>query len=451
MLLIQKSNNFLINWTTAPITIKEEKKDNNSNSWLRAFVSFAGSLAISIGFSFVTAGISLILEPLIQIAWDSFLDYVVYGEQFNAVDFSINALVNSIPLISAGAKKLYQSSKNGIRTLTRNSVVKSLHSSKHLKEIAKDVERLGTKAVKNTYKDSYKTIKVNDLLLDTLKSKKAYDYSRAFKLLSYSRKLRLINREIQRTRKVISAVSSPSYLVKKLFDKTVQPYKKQITKIINTKYEEMLKKALPKIKKPFELKQLAKIEKKTFIPLNSHWVQGIQFMSSVSPTLQNFKIYFKEKVHKKPITVMNKDFLKSYGIVNSYSPGRYYLNNFAWGWEIGKLLRYHSAEVKGFQKFSSDLNRAFNNFIFSYKSFYSLTQIQKNWSVENITKQLKQGAFQALFNWNGIKPVKFIGQTARALTEIKPMNLLKKYVPRKAVRRAISSTTKYVKLKGVKH
>lgn len=443
MLIIQKSNNYLINWTTAPINIKEKTKEQSSNSWLRAFISFAGSLAINFGLSFVTAGVSLILEPLIQIAWDSFLDYVVYREEFNGVDFAINALINSIPLISAGAKKLYQSSKNGVRALTKNAVVKSLNYSDELADIAKQIERFGTKGSKA----SYKNLNVSDLLLDSLKTKKAYDTTRAIKLLSYSSKLRLINKEIQRTRKIISAVSSPSYLVKKFFDKTIQPYKKQITNLVNTKYDELVKKLLPKIKKPFELKQLAKIEKRTFIPLNSHWIQGIQFMSSVSPTLQNFKIYFKEKVHKKPITVMNKDFIKSYGIVNAISPGQYYLNNFAWGWDIGKLLRFNSSEVKSFQKASSELYRAFNNFIFSYKSFYSLTQLQKNWSLENISKQIKQGTYQALFNWNSIKPVKFIGQTIRAATSIKPMNLLKKFVPRKAIRKAVSVGTKYTKLK----
>lgn len=442
MILIQSSNNYLINWTKAPTAIKEEESKNNSNnSWLRAFISFAGSLAINIALSFVTAGASLVLEPLIQIAWDSFVDYVIFKDEFDAVNFGINALVNSMPLISAGAKKLYQSSKNGLRALSKSGV-KTLSQADELADLAKQVEKIGLKKGAN-----YKSLKISKDLIKSLDNK-AYQSYRAIKLLNYSNKLRKINKEIQRTRKVISAFSSPSYLVKKIFDKTINPYKKQITKIINTKYDDLINKIMPKLKKNFELKQLHKIQKKTFIPLNSKWISGVQFINSTNPTLQNFKIYFKDKVHKKPVTVLNKDFLRSYGITTAISPGAYYLNNFAWGWQAGKILRMRKQDIKAYQRFSSDFYRTFNQFLFSYKSFYSLATLKKNWNFENIGKQFKQGFYQSVFNWNSIKPVGYISKIIRSTQANKPMNLLKSYLPKKTANTIVTKTVKYKKLKG---
>lgn len=105
-------------------------------------------------------------------------------------------------------------------------------------------------------------------------------------------------------------------------------------------------------------KWITKSNKGIILPPNgSSWIWGIKLYDSDwwdNSKWVDFRIYFKDeatstsksklrrngtKVGKAPVEIMRCSFDKFQRFLNSKSWGKFYLDEFAWGWGVGKLIR----------------------------------------------------------------------------------------------------------------
>ncbi|MGC7178991.1 hypothetical protein ACP0CE_03300, partial [Metamycoplasma hominis] len=83
------------------------------------------------------------------------------------------------------------------------------------------------------------------------------------------------------------------------------------------------------------------------IPLPSKWLRSISFFAGHNPwdfARTSAIVYFKPKPtnNKAPVFLFQKNTNLLAGFLGCESPGKYYLDNFAWGWSIGKIIRKYS-------------------------------------------------------------------------------------------------------------
>nr|QWT28847.1 hypothetical protein [Mycoplasma anserisalpingitidis] len=428
-------------FTRSAKEIVEEKRNNNS--WWRWLFSFIGSTAISIGFSFFTGGLSLLLEPIVQLGFDLITDYVIFQDEFNALDFSITLITNSIPFLTRISKynalKQRNLFKNGIRSYQKfNSIKKSGL------DITNELEKFGTK----NFNMNYKNLLLNDELKAITRESAKYTAFKSIQVLKtkdFIKKIDYLRKASLNVRKAISAISDPTYSIRKFLDKLVNPTKNKIIKKINKNIDSIVDEIKKKIKLSKEVKILKNINSKAYIPLNSKWIEGVKFYKSTNPLLQNMKVFFNKEVNKKTITLLNKDFNKTISFINSSSPGKFYLDNFAWGWTVGKFIRMYS-DINSISKWNK-IHSLFNNTIFAFRTFTGVLKIKENWDIRRIFNKAFDAAKETLTGWTSIRGFKTVSTVAKSLILPKSQNYYKKLISTKTAHKTVSNTTRYIKLK----
>ncbi|MDD1375966.1 hypothetical protein PT303_03590, partial [Metamycoplasma hyosynoviae] len=186
-------------------------------------------------------------------------------------------------------------------------------------------------------------------------------------------------------------------------DIAIKKPRKKIVKIFNNFISKKVKEVFLKGKKTFR-------ESMKRIPLNSSWLDNITIIqpdNTWSLKFLNAIVRFKKREtnNKKPVVLWQKNSKLIMEFLTTSSPGRHYLKYFAWGWDIGKILRNYSGFIAltKIPLFSNLIGTLAN----SYRTINAIHESIKkdNWlwkqNFEDIKADMLKGAKEgALKGWN---------------------------------------------------
>ncbi|KUH47511.1 hypothetical protein [Mycoplasmopsis meleagridis] len=364
---------------TNPYTpkVKEVNKSTQWSFWLKILkfiIEFVGAAIISI----VTGGLgistfaALAIDFFAQSTLNLVSDLIFYNGKIDWKSFGISAGLSLIPFVNKGireASKVVKLSK--IKKLTANiadsstklKVIKALkntdkfgyeYAQKQGKNFIHNFESLDLGPIKYLDKGIFKTTDINVL---------------NNQYLIFAKKIDTFKKVFVRARNTVSLLTSPRYAAKKVtnlafskfkkilnnttkkalgsknYTKYVTNPKKQIKKILSGDISALSEKLVGKKLSKEKLKQIRALRKaEKSIPINSAWLDRIKIMQTSTlwhTNSYNFILYFNPRTTngKEPVFLINKKLKDIFKMIKSDSPGREYLNNFAYGWEIGKFIR----------------------------------------------------------------------------------------------------------------
>ncbi|MGY6172656.1 hypothetical protein ACW95P_04900, partial [Candidatus Mycoplasma pogonae] len=369
-------------------------------------------------------GVSILIKPLqaliplgaaaleagLSIANDLLWDYV-FDEKTSLQDIGISVASNFLPFANKIGRGIIGRSKNrfyGIASQVKEKTLKS-----ELKKLGKETYKIGrsneilkySKAFEKEIKDISNTRRAYFKLGKNMPKLKTKNFKTT--LLQNKEEIKILNSQVKQykkviftTRQLISAATSPEYLAKKTSDLLTSPFKRKINKYINENFKNF-KKGLAKKYKLFDKYSDDYLEK---IPVKSKVISHIKFIPN-NNTWDFYNVscivYFRKDATssknnpngKPPIYLSNKSINKIIEFITSSSPMAHYLDNFAWGWDVGKFLR----ENKQFMFMSKIpvFGSLANTIIWSQKTVSRLITSIKNsdyeWKNKNLIGEFGKG------------------------------------------------------------
>lgn len=431
--------------------------------WVRLILQTATSISITFLGKFIDSiipGLGTAIEFGLETLIDLIFNLIENDGKVDWVDFGITAGFNVAGAITKGLK-LFKATRshNKVLSLADNIIDSNVKFKSKFKQGAKQLATFGTKSLTDDAPHNYKAFKeTSKEILSTLnnsenlfkktaeQSKEAFSKTKTF--------LNKVTKAFTKARTVVSILTSPRFAAKKAIDLALKKPRKKIVKAFN-------KFATEKVKKLFSKGRKTLKESMKRIPLNSSWLDTITILETNSAwdfKNLNAVIRFKKYTKKKPVILWQKDSKLIMQFLTTSSPGSHYLRYFAWGWDIGKILR----KFNGFIAMSTIplFSNLINTIAHSYRTINAIHESIKkdkwlwNQGFKTVAEEFKQGAKQgALKGWNFkyIRPAVSFG---RSILENKPMYAIKagtKGLRKAAFYHQFSKTIKnytYVKPRG---
>lgn len=357
------------------------------------------------GINLILPGVGTALDLSYQISSDVIYNLWYNDGNFDFKEFSLDTLINFIPIVSSGLSTASKTIKAN-KILSIAGEVQNETLANEFKILSKRIAELGTKNSRLSYKTLTKDLSLlsNKKFYKVLSKLEKTEFEKIFKSFAKSEKefakfettMRVLQKGASITNKTMAIISDPAYAVKKALDYLTNPIKRKI----NTHIRKAWKEIAPVI---------TKIDKKA-IPLNSSVISSIRIFNmpfDKSGGLLSAVLYFRKDATrtknnprgKKPIWLTNKDTTKILNFLTTDSPMRHYLNNFAWGWDVGKLLRVTKSRV--FIGSKLPLFASLLNYIaWSYKTIKNITninnKIENNYKVDKFVKRAKDHAINSV-------------------------------------------------------
>ena len=383
--------------------------------WIRFFIQLLTNIAIAIITNIFTPGVGLVLDFVLSTATDLIFDLIFDGK-IDWKKFAVSTAFNAIPFVSKGFRLIAKTrAKNGIYSLAANANT-SIKS--ELKTGAAKLSKFGT-SVDDTINPNFRVFEeTNESLLENMKKLDSFKLTKNASKVVYEK----ANKTFVRFKKIFhhfrvgaQLLASPRYAGKKAIEFTLKKPYAYINKTWNKWITKKLGKVVVKAKEAF--KKTAR-----HIPINSSWLDSLTIVKSYNPwdiKVVNAIVYFKpiETHYKEPVYLWSKKIDKVLKLLTSDSPGRYYLDNFAWGWKIGKILRQKAAfiamsKIPLYGSLIGTINYGISTIQTISKS---INNFSKNGWGSNWWSEFKQGIKE--YSIKGLKP-KYISplvQTGRSL------------------------------------
>lgn len=412
-----------------------EPKSYGMPSWIK-WLRIPLEIAVNVGIGIVTGGLGLVAGVITDFVLSTISD-IIFSAAFNGgkiewKEVGISAAFNVAVFAGKFARVFKQQRKANklmslvdnietdnkeLQTLFRRKVSTSLFENteevldnngkiishyklfdKKYAELEKELSGLTPSSFKKTAMQSYN------------------EYSKAQKAFRDLRKI------FVKSRSVLSLLTSPRYAAKKLVDVILKKPKKIITQAWNKWITKRVNDWVAKTGR----KTVEQVIKN--LPINSSWLESIKIYKAYNPwdlkscnaLLKFNKEATRSSKHpngKEPVLLWNKRASDIVKLVKAQSPGKFYLDNFAYGWEIGKILRNQA----GFIAMANIpfYATALSTIAFSYKTIYSIVKsFNKNqwlWTQNpsDLASEFLSGVKDnALKGWNFkyLKPIISIGR-----------------------------------------
>ncbi len=223
-------------------------------------------------------------------------------------------------------------------------------------------------------------------------------------------KLEKFNSHLRKAQKIISHISDPNMSQKTLFK-----YALKWTGV--DKYIQKVNKKLNLIKKRIYtkfFKNQSKRLNKFIIPLNhtkAPWIKGVKlFPVRGTMNYYHMTIIFDRLItkNKPPVILYNKNWKVVYSFLTTPSSGKYYIDNFSWGWDLGKILR-KGGVITNTIKIAPFLSQYYQTFYLTLNLIRKTTNLVDNivngdlvqkwkesWTLNNIVSNLTFAASENL-------------------------------------------------------
>lgn len=412
------------------LVLYKEDKTYELPRWFK-WIRWALELTAGVGIGILTGGAGfagVVADFALSSAADLAFNAAFNGGEVDWKDFGISTAFNSVAFIGQSVKAYKNYAKaNKLISLANN--VSS--SEKSLSNILKN-DSLSMKIFNSTDEildangkiiSHYKIFdQSHELIEKALKETTENSFKKTLAIsereyLKVNKSIKSFKKFFVGARSVVSLLTSPRYAGKKVIDLILRKPKQLLTKtwnkFITAKSQAVLK----------------KIGRKSFneliknIPINSSWLQSIKIYKAYNPwdiKTCNALLRFnpattssrKNPKGKEPVLLISKNVSDIMKLINAPSPGRFYLDNFAYGWEIGKILRHNkefivSSKIPLFASLATTL-------AYTYKTIYYLQKNAKedkwiwnsNWN--DLTSEFFSGVKDnALKGWNFkyLKPI----------------------------------------------
>lgn len=413
-----------INFGTTILAEAPKLQVENSNlfGWWRFLIQTALSVGIGVISNLFAPGVGVIFEAGAEIISDLLFDLIENNGKFDLLNFGLSTALNLLPFANKGIKLFSKRAKNKFYGLAENIADKNSNLKKALKQNANDVFEIGTNKQRRYFSKAATIpefekvgkfltsergfhIAENGLDFDAIYKTKEFKHTKTTADLEnkiIKAKLENVRKKIFISRQIVSSITSPFYLGKKLSDLATRKAKRNFNKKINNYIQKVLE---PKIQKKFKfLNNFFENTDKAWLPLNSSWIRAIRIIKNNEKWnfhTASFVIKFNPATtnNKKALYIANKNVDVILGFLTAESPGAYYIDNFAWGWEIGKLLRerhlfFVSSKIPLFQS-------ALNTIIWTSKTFTeiikSLKKEEWEWNQPDFFNNFSKGVLDNLF------------------------------------------------------
>lgn len=296
--------------------LQKPKKPKNVKSWWFYLIDFIADLlieAVAFAVNIISAGQGGRVVSLVLGAVKDFALPLLFGYKVNWVDLSINAGINlaylGISKIITKGKKVLRHFKNVVRFIQNPQAFLNFAVNKSTYQLRKILQKKFDKiATKKIIKAIRKGIKV---------LVKAFAFYQGYK--NADDKQGYVLKNVQRY-----ATSKLKFFLKKMTRKGVAFLSKN------------------KIKNNGTWK-----DSKTWISFTtSKWIDGVKIASNTwleqdEAKSVSFYVFFnREATHnKKTLLFIDRPKDELISFLNATSKGKYYLDTWAWGWEVGKKIR----------------------------------------------------------------------------------------------------------------
>ena len=288
--------------------------------------------------------------------------------------FNLSKLAKS-PLRKMG--EFYQNKKlNNLAVKFNNGLLNS-------KDI--DFSKLGTRK----YKEILKDVSLDDIS-DLKVTNKSFSHFYENYKIRY-KKIEKFNKYLRKAQKGLSYISDPNLVSKSLYSWVIKktPIYDYIKKA-NNKLKLFKKRVYSKF-----FKNQEKRLKKLIIPLNhtkAPWILGVKLFN-VKGTMNYYHmtIYFDKLItnNKPPVILYNKSWRVVYSFLTTPSAGKYYIDNFSFGWDLGKILRNSKLIVNSF-KLAPFISQYYQTFYLSMNFIRKATQIVDSVLTGDIVQKWKE-------------------------------------------------------------
>lgn len=316
--------------------------------WARLLISIGVQILsqlLTALISTITGGIGAPLAFAIQFGINAGVDLAIdlsTGE--DALTVGTNLLLNAVPIFLKYGRGFVGKFRQPVYRLATAS--EFADQSKALKMTANDLAKMGT--TKTVLKEPTNIGGFNFRQYTNaeqiFKKVQHYEFSKEFtrsqisKFETWQKYLNYYSKSLRYTNKVIGIINSPQYATRKalsfLFKKPINKLNKQINLFIN--------KQLKQFKKIGRFtKEVAK-KSTNRIYVNSQWINSVRlYPSAFGIGYFNVLIDFKKETtnNKKPVLLFGKNAYAISEFLASSSKGKFYIDNFSYGWVIGKFLR----------------------------------------------------------------------------------------------------------------
>lgn len=402
---------------------------------LRFFLEAAIGILIEIAASaidLIAPGFGVLASFGLNTINDIIFNYLFNGFEFNWEEFGVSFAFNAINTTARYVKLLHKTKKfNKLASLSDNynpplnswtdgneiaKAKKFFESTNHLRveEIPNGENLAKWKLFRKNFVQNGKGMSFwnKRYLKNGLINEKLWKQTSEQSKALYS-KVRANTQKFQKTfiklRMLTSIALSPRYAAKKLTDIAIKKPKSLILK----KWDNFYKKYMGKIFKNFNEDHIK--ENLKDVHINSTWLKSVKFLQGNNPwdsfvthAILSFNPHTTNK--KKPVVLFNKNQKMIWEMIVSNSPGRYYLDNFAWGWDIGKLLSNSSNFIT---KSTIPLYTTFlTTWMHSFKTVNAIIKtIEKDkWEYANksVLSEIKEGAKENIlkgWNFKGLTPL----------------------------------------------
>lgn len=424
---------FTVNDSIVELSFKKrenELKLNNKKNKLPWWARMLIDLGVQIILDIFTAGVGAAATKFIDILVTSIVDTTIdMSEDDSISDTLTDVAFDLIPLVQKSVLRSFKYFGSETAKVLRNIRLLKTASKKYVsrkiertisKKLSRDLIKLGSGEVifndskldKKIVRRAYRSIeeKYTDLLEKKAKIKFVEKFSESkTKYELYKSKIGLFNQNLKVANKIIGYVNNPlytikeltknitgkywtkstEYLSKKLGFKQIEKWNfRSINKFISDKYNNLKK----RIQKLFG----KKVKKdRMSIPVYSKWIEYIKIYNSEFGTnLFNVLVVFKpeETNNKKPVLLFAKQLNKIQAFLISQSKGKFYIDNFSYGWEVGRLFRKAKAGGFGTQSLIPLVGSMFPKLLTTYSSVSRLMKTIKNagsmfsnWNNETLT------------------------------------------------------------------
>lgn len=338
-------------------TVNEISLKNKKSTlpwWARLLISIGVQILsqlLTTLLSAITGGIGAPLAFAIQFGINAGVDLAIdlaTGE--DALTVGTNLLLNAVPLFLKYGRGFVGKFKQPVYRLATAS--EFADESKALKMTASDLAKMGTSktVLKEPTNIGGFNFRQYTNAEQIFKKVQHYEFSQEFtrsqisKFETWQKHLNYYSKSLRYTNKVIGIINSPQYATRKalsfLFKKPINKINKQINLLINKQLKRL--KEIGKFTKEVAKKSTNRI----FV--NSQWINSVRlYPSAFGIGYFNVLIDFQKAStnNKKPVLLFGKNAYAVSEFLASSSKGKFYIDNFSYGWVIGKFLRTN----KGFQ------------------------------------------------------------------------------------------------------
>ncbi|WP_027335086.1 hypothetical protein [Mycoplasmopsis felifaucium] len=372
-------------------------------------------LVLSIGASFISEAVNVVapgVGMLVDWGLNTLIDAIAnlienYGD-FQADEFLISAGMNLIPFVLKGLRRVSNFVKgNKVLGFADNLKLSNKSLADTVKQQANKLNYYGVNNIVNNIDDTITNYSANNLAFKKINDNfkqmnktllEANKFIGNKNILQQSQNLAKASKIMHNVRVASTLILSPRYaarkLVQKLTDKPWKAVSNTWNNWIDSKVKNITKRVIKGTAKTVE-------EAQKNIALNSHWLYSLKIYKAYNPwntSVVNALLTFRPETtnNKKPVLLVQKSYSHIMNLIQSPSAGKYYLKNFAWGWEVGKFLRNFGqyslkSKMPLFTRFISNFNYTFKSLEYIVKSIKNVNKNKWNNLGNELVEGFKEG------------------------------------------------------------